>query len=207
MTPYPVHYSVAPVPRVARVELLVRFLAFALLGMLGLSFGTVFAFAYLALPVFAAVRRTSLGSRERYLRCDGRRVTRVLHWFAAWCAWAGLVAARLPARRPSETCALFIGETPDPRAGSPLVRIVTGLPSAFGLLLAGFIGTFVWLWAALTILFTERVGSGAHHYLTGLQRWSVRLLAYQAGLVDAYPPFSFTESGPELPEGTATAAR
>ncbi len=56
-----------------------------------------------------------------------------------------------------------------------------------------WIGVFVWLWAALSILLFERVGPDAFGYLVGLQRWSIRLLAYQASLVDEYPPFSFTE--------------
>ncbi|MBI4956848.1 MAG: DUF4389 domain-containing protein [Myxococcales bacterium] len=208
MTPYPVHYSVRRAPRFARVQLLVRFLAFALLGALGLSFGTVFALAYVALPLLAAVRLASLGSPKLYLRGDGPRIARALHWLAAFSAWAGLVAERLPAHKARETCSFVIDPChPHPSAGSALVRIVTGLPSAVGLLLAGCLGVFVWLWAALTILFTERVGAGAHHYLVGVQRWSVRLLAYQAGLVDAYPPFSFTETLPELPAGAATAGR
>jgi len=74
-----------------------------------------------------------------------------------------------------------------------LVRVITGLPSALALGFLCWIGVFVWMWAALTILFAERVGPGALAYLTGLQRWSVRLLVYQAGLVDAYPPFSLSD--------------
>ncbi len=59
---------------------------------------------------------------------------------------------------------------------------------------------FVWAWAALSILLWERVGPGAFDYLVGLQRWSIRLLAYQASLVDEYPPFSLSEAARPLPD-------
>ena len=47
-------------------------------------------------------------------------------------------------------------------------------------------------------------GPAAFNYLVGLQRWSIRLLAYQASLVDEYPPFSFADAPIEMP--TARAA-
>lgn len=42
----------------------------------------------------------------------------------------------------------------------------------------------------------------ASAYLLGLQRWSVRMLAYQACLTDAYPPFSFADT-PAVAEARA----
>ena len=53
---YPVHYHVTKPAQFTRIQLLVRVVAFCALGLLGLSFGSVFWFAYLALPAFAAVR-------------------------------------------------------------------------------------------------------------------------------------------------------
>jgi hypothetical protein len=100
---------------------------------------------------------------------------------------------------------LEIQRTALPTPSSALWRVVTGLPSALVLAILCWIGVVVWLWAALTVLFTERVGRGAFNYLVGLQRWSIRLLAYQASLVDEYPPFSFSDVPPaSLP--TARAA-
>ena len=126
--------------------------------------------------------------------------------FFAVCAWAGLVAERLPSRSPAETVTIEVEDTPH-RALTPstaIWRIAAGLPSALVLAILCWLGMFVWLWAALTILFTERVGPGAFHYLVGLQRWSIRLLAYQAALVDEYPPFSFSDAAPVLPATRAT---
>lgn len=82
--------------------------------------------------------------------------------------------------------------------------MLVGLPSALILMLLYSIGALVWLWAALSILVTERVGQGSFDYLVGLQRWTVRLLAYQSSLIDDYPPFSFSDVSPVLPSATTT---
>ncbi len=202
MTTYPVHYGVDRPAHFARLQLAIRLIAFLALGVLGISFGTVFLFAYLALPVYAAAR---LGGRDPagYARHDAPRILDALRWYAALAAWAGLIAEHLPGRSPSEIVRLEIdGEPPPPHsAGQALVRVITGIPSALVLCLLGWIGMFVWLWAALSILLFQRVGQGAFDYLVGLQRWSMRLLAYQASLVDEYPPFSFGDvPPPALPE-------
>jgi len=187
MTTYPVRYGVERPQRFTRLQLLIRLVAFCALGVLGLSFGTVFVFAYLALPVFAASRIAAGQDVERV------RVIAGLRWFAAICAWTGLVAEHLPGRSPPETVRLDVDGLTRPSASSALWRVVTGIPSALVLGLLYCIGVVVWLWAALSILLYERVGAGAFEYLVGLQRWSVRLLAYQASLVDEYPPFGFDD--------------
>src|SRR5262245_21905576 len=109
-SPYPVHYSVERPARFSRINLLVRVLAFIALGVLGLTFGTVFLFAYLILPVFAAARLGNPDSTE-YHRRDAPRVVAALHWFGAACAWAGLTTERHPRASPSETVTLEIDET------------------------------------------------------------------------------------------------
>ena len=197
MTPYPVHYNVALPGMFTRLQLAVRFVAFVALGAIGLSFGTVFMFAYLALPVIAASR---LARRESsvYLAEDGPRIVAALRWFAAVAAWAGLVTEHLPASSPAETVKLEVEAHAQPTSRSALWRVVTGIPSAIALMVLCWLGMFVWLWAALSILFSQRIGPHAFDYLVGLQRWSTRLLVYQASLVDEYPPFSFAE-GPTLP--------
>lgn len=204
MTDYPVHFHAPHPEHFTRLQLLVRLVAFIALGILGLSFGSFFVFAYLALPVFAAIR---LASRppEAYLDEDGPQIVRVLHWIAAISAWIGLVADRLPAHSPDETVELEVRRTAHPTVKNAMWRVIAGIPSALVLALLGFIGGLVWLWAALTILVSERVGNGAFDFLVGLQRWSIRLLAYQASLVDEYPPFSFSDLVP-APDQRATGA-
>jgi hypothetical protein len=195
---HPVHYFVPPRERFSRLQLAIRVVAFLALGLVGLSFGMVFLFFYLAFPVFVASRLTDDRQVVRFPEQDRRRVLAVLRWFAAVSAWVGLVADRLPRRSPEETVTLDIDNEgrAAPDARSALMRVLTGLPSALFLAILGMIGVLVWLWAALSILFAERVGPNAFRYLVGLQRWSIRLLAYQASLVDEYPPFSFADVPP-----------
>jgi hypothetical protein len=195
MTSYPVHYRIERPSTLAPLQLLVRIVAFCALGMLGISFGTVFVLAYLALPVIAAVRTTGRDATA-YITDDGPRITSALRWFAAVSAWAGLISDRLPTRRPDEILVLEIESDAHPTPSSAMWRLITGLPSALVLCFLGWIGVFVWIWAALSILLTRQIGPGAFEYLAGLQRWSIRLLAYQASLVDEYPPFSFADREP-----------
>lgn len=199
MTPYPVHYFVQRPSHFTRTQLALRLVAFLAIGMVGLSFGAVFAAAYLVLPIFASIRISAEG-RDSYLAGDGRRVLSSLRWFAAISAWAGLIAERPPTSSPDEVVTLEIEPSAAPATGSALMRLVTGLPSAIVLSILGWFGTLVWLWAALSVLLSERVGQRSFNYLVGLQRWSIRLLAYQASLVDEYPPFSFDDDLPALPE-------
>lgn len=193
MKPYPVRYHLDPPPEFLRVQMLVRLVAFLALGMLGISFGGAFAFAYLTLPIVASARLTGRDAAH-YTNEDGPRIANVLRWFAAVSAWFALVSDRLPTRAPSETLTLEIELTTRPTPSSAMWRLLAGLPSALVLAVLGLFGSFVWLWAALTILVNRRVGPNAFWYLVGLQRWSIRLLAYQASLVDEYPPFSFGDA-------------
>jgi hypothetical protein len=183
--------------------------AFIALGLLGISFGSVFVFSFVALPAFAAIRLTvTARDRRAYLTEDGPLIVKGLRWFAVLSAWASLLTDRLPEKTPQEVLAVTIDTdaTATPTASSAVWRILKGIPSALVLCFLGWIGVFVWLWAALTVLVNERIGQGAFDYLVGVQRWSIRLLAYQASLVDEYPPFSFAET-PELPRVTAGATR
>ncbi|MEZ4448408.1 MAG: DUF4389 domain-containing protein [Nannocystaceae bacterium] len=195
MRVHPVHFAVERPARFTPVQLLIRMVAFVVLGALGLSFGTLFSIAYVALPAYAAARIASLGSAEAYRRCDGARVRGILGWLAAVSAWVGLVTDRLPAASPDETIGLWIEDDgAAPTAGGALFRLLSGFPSAFVLMFVGAVGVVVWIWAALSILVRSQVPAGAFDYLVGVQRWSVRLLAYQACLVEAYPPFSFEDA-------------
>jgi Domain of unknown function (DUF4389) len=205
---YPLHYSVERPLHFSRRQLLLRVFAFCLLGLLGLSFGAVLFAAYVLLPAFATGRLASGRTVETYAREDGASVLRALHWLAAVSAWAGLTADRLPSSSPAETVGLELSSAP-PASSSPgaaLWRLISGLPSAFALTVMCWVGTLVWLWAAISVLLFGRVGRGAFDYLVGLQRWSLRLLAYQAYLVAEYPPFTFDDSLPALPAARVHSA-
>jgi hypothetical protein len=201
MLAYPVHYTVSRPERYTRLQLLVRLLASAALGVLGLSLGLIVVAVYLVLPAFAAVRLTARGG-EGYLREDGPRVVRLLAWLAAVYAWFALVTDALPVRDPDELVHVRVEPLGTPDATTTLWRLLVGLPSALVLAFLGCLGGVVWLWSALRVLLFEQVGDAAHAYLVGVQRWTIRLLAYQAALVDVYPPFSFDDAPSTLPQVT-----
>lgn len=190
MNTYPVHYHLDPPATSTRLLLAIRLVAFAALGLLGLSFGVVFLFAFVALPAFAAYRLSR--APEKYAQEDGPRVLRGLRWFAAISAWMGLTTERLPDQ--IDAVRLTVDGQPHLQPKAVLWRVITGIPSALVLGVLGFVGLFVWVWAAVSILVRERVGGGAFAYLEGLQRWTMRLLVFQAGLVEPYPPFSFGDA-------------
>jgi hypothetical protein len=197
MASHPVHYIVEKPQAYSRVQLVVRILAFVVLGMLGASLGSLFVIAWFILPLVAAARLAGRDAEE-YLDTDGPRVIRALQWFAAIYGWFGLVVERLPSRDPEETVMVTVEAGGSPSSSSSLMRLVLGLPSALMLALLGMVGSLVWLWAALSVLVDQRIGDRTFAFLAGIQRWAVRLLAYQASLVDAYPPFSFEDAPPAI---------
>jgi hypothetical protein len=56
--------------------------------------------------------------------------------------------------------------------------------------------TIVWVIAAIWVLIAETYPESLYGFQRGIVRWTARLLAYLASLVDTYPPFSL-ETGPE----------
>lgn len=72
----------------------------------------------------------------------------------------------------------------------PLIKWLLAIPHYVVLFLL-FIGAiFAFLWLIVVVLATGRYPQGVFNYLVGVQRWSARVFAYVALLVDEYPPFS-----------------
>jgi len=72
----------------------------------------------------------------------------------------------------------------------PLVKWILVIPHLLVLALLGFAGIFVWLYAAIVVVFTGRFPTGPFNYLAGVARWAARVTAYFLLLTDRYPPFS-----------------
>lgn len=53
-------------------------------------------------------------------------------------------------------------------------------------------GLVVWVgyWA---VLFTGRLPEGIQGFIVGYQRWAVRVVLWDAGIVDQYPPFGIAD--------------
>jgi hypothetical protein len=49
---------------------------------------------------------------------------------------------------------------------------------------------FVWIGAFFAVLFTGTYPEGMRTYLIGVNRWTLRVVAYAGLLRDEYPPFS-----------------
>jgi hypothetical protein len=69
---------------------------------------------------------------------------------------------------------------------------------------AGLIFLFV-LYASVALLVTNRYPGGLFDLVVGLNRWTLRVIAYGALLTQDYPPFRF-DGGPTEPPAPATAA-
>ena len=72
----------------------------------------------------------------------------------------------------------------------PLVKWFLAIPHYFVLLFLFLGGVFVALGAFFAVLFTGRYPEGMRSYLVGVNRWSLRVVAYAGLLRDEYPPFS-----------------
>jgi len=75
--------------------------------------------------------------------------------------------------------------------GMVLIKWFLAIPHYFVLLFLAIGAFFVVIYAWFAILFTGRYPRGAFNYVVGVDRWSVRVIAYAFILTtDKYPPFS-----------------
>jgi hypothetical protein len=204
MASYPVYFSVARPARFDRVQIALRVVLLALLSCVGLTMGVIFSALYLALPVVAAVM-LSQGGPSRFLADGAPRISRGLRWVMSAYAYISLLTDRLPGGEPGGSVSFAIepgswstleGSANGPSAKTALLRLLYSIPSALILGILTVMAWFVWLVAALLIVLTETYPEGLYDFQCGVLRWQARLFAYQASLVEAYPPFSL-DVGPD----------
>jgi hypothetical protein len=189
---YPVRFDVRPPEEWSRAQLALRLLLLALAGILGFSLGALFLVLYLGLPAFAAIG-LSKESAERYGELEGPRLAKLLRWIMAVYAYFALVVDQPPVSATANEIQLDVRPTGQPTVSSALLRILYGIPSAFVLALVAWLAALAWLMAFVIILVNKRHPRALLGFQTGVLRWMVRLLAYQASLVEQYPPFSLAE--------------
>jgi hypothetical protein len=75
----------------------------------------------------------------------------------------------------------------------PLIKWLLLLPHYVALFFLGIGAMVVAFIAFFATLFTGRYPRGMWDYMVGVQRWSLRILAYHQLITDKYPPFTLEE--------------
>lgn len=197
---YPVLLETSAPARFARMQLLLRILLLAGIGILHQTLFGIFGALYLVLPVVAVIAISRNGGAG-YGRSDARVLIGVLEWVVGFYAYLLFVTDRFPLRAEDRAVRLSIEVTGAPRVGGALARLLTTLPHAvvLGVLgIAAAVGAFV---GALMVLVTESCPEGLRTFQRDIVAWIARVLAYHASLVEAYPPFSLTTDHPSTAHG------
>jgi len=74
----------------------------------------------------------------------------------------------------------------------PLVKWFLLIPHYIVVSLLGVAALFVWLYAAIVVVFTGQFPRGPFNFLVGVGRWAARVSAYLLLQTDRYPPFSMS---------------
>lgn len=188
-----VHLEVRSPPRYDRIQLLLRIAIASALGWLGVTAGWLACLLYIALPVVAAIAISANGP-ERFQRELAPGLWRVLRWLVQLTAYMMLLVDRFPGG-DDDSVHVDVRCTGTPTLGAALARLVTTLPSALVLGLLNAVSGLLWVIGALLILLGGPMPSWLIGFQRGVLRWTVRMLAYHASLVEEYPPFSFDTSG------------
>lgn len=178
-----VSFEVERPPAFQRAHVFLRLALLVVIGWLGHPW-----VLWLGFPVAAAILVAQRGG-QRYLDEDGPTVARVINWILDFVAYLVLLTDELP-RRDEHPVRFAVERSGSPTVGSALLRIVLAIPSVFVLAVLAFVGSIVWVIAAVLVLVTENYPDGLWRFLLGLVRWEAWLLAYLASLTDEYPPFT-----------------
>ena len=73
-----------------------------------------------------------------------------------------------------------------------VVKMIILIPHFFCLTGLGLVAVILYFTMWIPVLFTGSYPEAPYGFMCGLMRWSLRVLAYLDGLIDRYPPFSFS---------------
>jgi hypothetical protein len=169
------------------------------LGAIGCS--SLYWFAYFLLPALAALL-IQQGGGERYVSEDAPAITRVLRWLAAAYAYLWLLTDEVPTTSHAAPVTLEIDTGGSPSPASALLRLFRSIPALLVLILCSLISSLLWIFAALSILVSQRVPPALSDFLTATLRYQFRLIAYHLSLVERYPSFDLAP----LPRTPASSA-
>ena len=183
---YPVSFDVQPPQTFDKAQVVLRILLFLVLSWF---LNGILGAAYWLLPIIAAIMIAQKGAAT-YLAEAEKGPTMWLRYIMGAYSYLALASDKLPFEHPEEVD-LKVQPSGTPSVGSALLRIILAIPHAIVLGVLGFIFFFIWIISAVSILINETVPDWAESYIRGYLRWTARVLAYLASLVDEYPPFSF----------------
>ncbi len=173
-----------------KAQVVLRAVIIVVLAIIQVS-SIVFGAAYLVLPIVAAVMISQKGS-EQYLAGAQQGPVKWLRYVMMFYSYMALATDKLQTENPEDVVALNVAPTGSPSVGDALLRIILGIPHAIVLGLVGVVFVVIWIIAAVSILVNGTYPAWAADFIRGYLRWTARLLAYMASLVDEYPPFSFS---------------
>lgn len=196
---HPVSVEVRRPEHYAREQLALRIVLFVMFGWLGISFGAIFFAFYISVPAFAAIALSN-DRAEQFRTRSAPGIVSILRWSLAVYAYFALLTDRLPTREPQAEVSLEVRPTGSPTVGSALLRILTGIPSALVLAILMFVSAILWLIAFVFVLVKRDYPRAFFDFQLGVLRWIARLFAYQASVVEEYPPFALSDAahGAEL---------
>ena len=186
---YPVTFDLAPPKEFDKAQIVLRILLVIVFSWL---IDVVPGIAYVALPVIAGILISQKGA-EQYLADAEAGPTTWLRYIMGFYSYMALATDRFPAREPEKIVQLDVRPTGSPTVGSALLRIILAIPHVIVLGLLGIIFVIVWLISVVSILSSGVYPDWAFSFIRGYLRWTARVLAYMASLVEEYPPFSFED--------------
>ncbi len=191
---YPATFDIQPPKEFDKAQVVLRVAIVFVLAFLQVG-NIIFGGSYLVLPVVAAVLISQKGA-ERYLAEAQSGPTKWLRYIMMFYSYMALATDKLATQDPEQIVNLQVQPTGSPTVGSALLRIILGIPHAIVLGIVGIAFVIVWLIAAISILVNGTYPDWAANFIRGYLRWTARLMAYMASLVDEYPPFSFGDGEP-----------
>jgi hypothetical protein len=197
---YPVTLRVQTPERFERVQLLLRLLLCAAIGIFHQSMGGLFWSLYIVLPVVAGVLVSRKGGAG-FMAQDASWLVACLEWVVGLYAYMMFVSDRFPLDVRSRPVRMHVQPSAPSDVATALLRIITSIPHALVLVVLGVLSSLVGLIATVSILFTENYPETLQRFQRDVLTWIARLLAYHASLVDAYPPFAFESSEASPPSG------
>ena len=186
---YPVTFDVQPPKEFDKAQVALRVVVIFVVAFFQIG-SILFGGAYLIFPVLAAVMISQKGA-QKYLEDAQTGPVNWLRYLMMFYSYMALATDKLSTQDPEQVVTFEVRPTGSPTVGDALLRIILAIPHAIVL---GFIGIaffVVWIIAAISILTSNSYPDWAHGFMRGYLRWTARVLAYMASLVDEYPPFSF----------------